>query len=450
MMPQKKLLLVLILVLVILATACGTMIITPTLNTPTQLTASGTIETDLVRVAAQVGGRIESLAADEGDEVTAGQVLARLDDVLLRAELKKAEAALAMAQAQLAQARAGARPADLRKAEGAVKLARATRDGAKVAWEDAQAARDNPQELLLKIAAARSQLAIAEARLAQAMAGKDAAQVEHDLWANVADLVTSPTRVCIPLPDGTLFCQDFYAGDRQVKNAFYQWNLSSQRLAGLWDTIAQAKAGRDAAQASLDALLAQRDNPLAANAQVDGAWAQYQAAEAALQEAEATLALARAGATTEQIRMAEANVRQAEAAVQALQVTLDKMTLRAPIAGLVTTRSVQEGEMAIPGVSVFTLANLEQVQLTLYIPETRIARVKVGQTVNVRVDSFPGRAFTGRVSYIAPQAEFTPRTVQTEEERARMVFAVKVAIANPDHALKPGMPADAVIEEAQQ
>jgi multidrug resistance efflux pump len=105
--------------------------------------------------------------------------------------------------------------------------------------------------------------------------------------------------------------------------------------------------------------------------------------------------------------------------------------------------------MAIPGVSLFTLANLDQVELNLYIPETQIARVKVGQRVVVSVDSFPNRAFEGRVTHIASQAEFTSSTVQTKEERTKTVFAVKVAIANPDHALKPGMPADAVIQEAQ-
>jgi len=145
--------------------------------------------------------------------------------------------------------------------------------------------------------------------------------------------------------------------------------------------------------------------------------------------------------------MAESNVRQAESAVRALEVQLDKMTLHAPIRGLVVARSVNEGEMALPGVTLFTLANLDHVDLTLYIPETHIARVRVGQRVSVSVDSFPNRIFEGRVTFIATQAEFTPRTVQTKEERAKMVFAVKVTIYNPDHALKPGMPADAVIQE---
>ncbi|MDO9066100.1 MAG: efflux RND transporter periplasmic adaptor subunit, partial [Chloroflexota bacterium] len=154
---------------------------------------------------------------------------------------------------------------------------------------------------------------------------------------------------------------------------------------------------------------------------------------------------ARAGASPEQVRVAQAGVAQADAAVLSLLVMLDQSTLRAPIAGLVIARSVEEGEMAIPGASLLTLANLDEVRLTLYIAEDRIARVRLGQTVRVQVDSFAGRAFEGKVSYISPQAEFTPRAVQTQEERVKTVFAVRVTIANQDHALKLGMPADAVL-----
>ena len=93
-----------------------------------------------------------------------------------------------------------------------------------------------------------------------------------------------------------------------------------------------------------------------------------------------------------------------------------------------------------------TIANLDEVTLTIYIPEDEIGKVKVGQTVEVSVDSFPGKVFEGRVNYIASEAEFTPKNVQTKKERVNMVFAVKVKIPNPGHELKPGMPADATIK----
>jgi HlyD family secretion protein len=417
---------------------------TGTSTAANELRASGTIEADEYRVSAQTGGRIQSLLADEGDEVTAGQVLVKLDDALLATEMKKAQAARSAAQAGLGLAQAGARQEDLAKAAAGVSMARAARDGAKVAWDDALAARDNPQELDLRIAAARSQVAVSDARLAQAQAGTDAAQAQSDMWATIAGMMSGSQTVCFDTPSGPV-CTQVNTPRQYTDNASFQWNQASQQVAGAWDNVSLATAGRDAARANLDSLLAQRANPLVVNAQVSAAAAQFAVTETVVKEAEAALASARAGASPEQVRVAQAGVAQADAAVLSLQVMLDKSTLRAPIAGLVIARSVEDGEMAIPGASLLTLANLDEVRLTLYIAEDRIAQVKLGQTVRLQVDSFAGRAFEGKVSYISPQAEFTPRAVQTQEERVKTVFAVRVTIGNLDHALKPGMPADAVL-----
>jgi multidrug resistance efflux pump len=122
------------------------------------------------------------------------------------------------------------------------------------------------------------------------------------------------------------------------------------------------------------------------------------------------------------------------------------MTIRAPISGLVTSLEANVGEMAIPGATLMTLANLDEVTLTIYIPEDEIGKVMLGREVEVMVDSFPGEVFLGEVVYISPRAEFTPRNVQTKEERVSMVFAVEVRLSNPEHKLKPGMPADAVVK----
>ncbi|MBM3136371.1 MAG: efflux RND transporter periplasmic adaptor subunit [Chloroflexi bacterium] len=137
---------------------------------------------------------------------------------------------------------------------------------------------------------------------------------------------------------------------------------------------------------------------------------------------------------------------QAQAALEALQVQLGKLTLKSPIAGLVTSRAIHVGEVAAPGATLLTIANLDSVKLTVYIPEDRIGLVKVGQQVEVQVDSFPGETFVGEVTFIANRAEFTPKNVQTKEGRVSTVFAVKVQIPNPEHKLKPGMPADAKIK----
>ena len=411
---------------------------------PAPLIVSGTVEADSVRVTTQVAGRVESLPVDEGDEVQSGQVIAHLDDVLLQSQLKQAQAALAGAQAQLAQVEAGARAVDLQRAQAAVTLATAVRDGAQIAWEDAKAARDNPQDLNLRLALAKTQVDIAEQKVAQAEANAEAAKIDNDNWGRLVSLVSKRHTVCEPNGQN---CQEFGADPGAINNATYQWNLSSQKLASAWDTLGIARAGHDAARASLINLQAQAANPLVANTQVNATYGQLQLAEAGVKSAEATLALTKAGATPEQIAVAQMVVRQAEAAVAAIQAQIDKTTLRSPISGIVTARAVSEGEMSAPGVSLLTLADLDHVRLTLYIPETDIARVKTGQNVAVSVDSFPGRTFTGIVSFISPQAEFTPRNTQTAQERAKLVFAIKVDIANGDHALKPGMFADAEIQE---
>ncbi len=151
------------------------------------------------------------------------------------------------------------------------------------------------------------------------------------------------------------------------------------------------------------------------------------------------------GATPEQIAAVEAQVGVARAALDLLEVQTEKLTLPAPISGLVLEMPAHVGELAVPGAPLATLADLENMTLTVYVPEDEIGMVQIGQPVSVTVDAYPDRTFPGTVGFIASQAEFTPKNVQTREERVNMVFAVKVKLPNDDHALKPGMPADAVI-----
>jgi len=162
--------------------------------------------------------------------------------------------------------------------------------------------------------------------------------------------------------------------------------------------------------------------------------------------AQAKLIELKAGPTPEEIAVAEAQVALAQASLSGLLAQKDKMMLRSPIEGVVASRSASAGEAALPGATLLTVANLDEVKLTIYVPEDELQRVYLGQEVQVQVDSFPGRVFTGTVSYISQQAEFTPKNVQTEKERVNMVFAVKVRLPNPQYLLKPGMPADAVLQ----
>jgi HlyD family secretion protein len=213
------------------------------------------------------------------------------------------------------------------------------------------------------------------------------------------------------------------------------------------ENLAAAQTALTNAQRMLDLTLEIRKNPLQLQAGVDSAKTQLDSAEAQLAQAQARLDLVRAGARVEQIQAAEAQVAQARAAQRQIEVQLAKATLTAPRAGIVLSRSLHQGEQANPGATIMTVGALDNVRLTIYVPETDIGRVRQGQKANVTVDSFPGKVFVGAVTFIAQEAQFTPRNVQTRDERATTVFAVRIELTNPDHALKPGMPADAVIVE---
>ncbi len=116
--------------------------------------------------------------------------------------------------------------------------------------------------------------------------------------------------------------------------------------------------------------------------------------------------------------------------------------VRTPISGLLLTRAIEPGEIATPGGTLLVVGDLSTLTLTVYVPEDRYGQVYLGQTYPVSVDSFPGQTFSGRITHIADEAEFTPRNVQTVEGRKNTVYAVRLTLDNPDLALKPGMPAD--------
>jgi len=133
----------------------------------------------------------------------------------------------------------------------------------------------------------------------------------------------------------------------------------------------------------------------------------------------------------------------AKAALDTAQIQLDNATIRAPSSGVILVRAIEPGELAAIGTPIVTMADLTTVKLTVYLAERDIGKVSLGESVAVSVDSYPGRQFAGKITYISDQAEFTPKSIQTKEERTTQVFGVKIEIPNPDQKLKPGMPADA-------
>jgi len=143
--------------------------------------------------------------------------------------------------------------------------------------------------------------------------------------------------------------------------------------------------------------------------------------------------------------MAEARAREAEAGLALAKTRLDYATLKAPVSGVVLAEHIEAGEYVVPGTPVVTLGDLQNTRLRAYINETDLGRVKVGQAVRVRTDTYPEKTYPGRVSFVASEAEFTPRAVQTQKERVKLVYRIKVDVPNPAMELKPGMPADADI-----
>ena len=409
-MPAIASLLIITIVVALLCSACQTT------DGAGPIEASGTIEAEEVVIASEFGGRVEEIVAGEGEEVEAGQVLIRLDTDLVESQVGEAEAALAAARANLARVEAGARPGEIATAEAMLEQAMAARDGAQRAWRDTVAIRDNPQQLNTQIDEAGTQVELAERGVTQAQAQVETLRIQRDAYAGGGD-DESKTR--------------YNALDQQVQAAQAAVAIAEEQVAG--------------ARANLQNLIDMRQNPVALNSVVNQANAQYEDAVAAVGVAQASLDALLAKPTPEEVAVAQAHVSQAEAALGMLQIQMEKMTLYSPLSGLVSNRSIHVGETASPGATLMTVANLNEVKLRVYIPENRYGRIQLGQSVTVEVDSFPGKAFQGEVTYIASQAEFTPRNVQTKEERVNTVFAVKILIPNPDHDLKPGMPADATI-----
>jgi multidrug resistance efflux pump len=422
---------------------------------PTRLTASGIIEATEITVSAESTGRVKAVLAAEGDAVTAGQILVQLDDTLLQSQRRQAEASLAAArgsqaaaeadvtaaQSQLDGLRAGARSQEIAAEQQAVAAAQA---GVAVAGGQLQQARGTLQAATAarELAVARfaqvkegarpAEIDAASVAYQQAAAAVQVAQADYDRIKGEPDVGASPQALALEQATLTL----------EAAKSHYQGVLAGATT----PELNQARAGIDQAVAGI----------IQASATVSQTEAALTAAQANLAAEQARLDLVRAGARPEQIKTAEAQVAAAQAqaqaaagqvgAAQAAVALVDdqiaRLAITAPADGVILVRSVQPGEVVLPGGPLLTLGDLSHLTLTVYLPEDQYGVVRIGDRARVTADSFPGRSFTGTVQYIADQAEFTPRNVQTPEGRRTTVFAVKLAVENPDLQLKPGMPAD--------
>ena len=386
-------------------------------SAPTALAGSGTIEAETVEVTAERGGRVLALKAAEGDEVGAGQTLVELDKSDLLAQRDQLDAALATARSDLALASAPARSEEVAAAQARLGQAEAARSGAELTWQQAEDLVKEPRDLDARITQAQAQVTEAERQVELAQVSLKRMEIQAE-----ADSHNQSDHAAL------------------VQNEADQKQLQAARTG-----VQMAQLALAGAQQQVQDLARLREKPLPLIAQADAAEAAYRQAEAGVLAAQANLTATQADPRPEDVDIAKAQVQEAEAALTAVDVQLDQQTLVAPRNALVGRKLVNPGELAAPGVPLLELDDLDAIHLTVYIPENQIGLVKTGQLARVHVDAYPGQDFEGAVSFIAQQAEFTPQNVQTQEERASLIFAVKIKLNNPDHRLKPGMPADADI-----
>jgi HlyD family secretion protein len=338
-------------------------------TSPVGVFGSGFIEATGVSISPEVGGRIVSISKGEGDEVTPGELLVKLDDSLLKAQMQQAAAALGVSQSAFEQATA------------VRKQASAASEGANKIWQDMLEVRANPLEIDAQITQAQNQLDAAELAL----------KYQKDTT-------------------GTL---------RNAEVISF--------------TLAFAGQQRDAAQKALQSLINIKNNPQSLNSGVDQAYSAYQTALAALDVADKA------------VNVAGKQIDQSQSAMNVIQVQLGKTMLTSPISGTVTARNAEPAEIAQPGFPILSITNLADVTLTAFVRESSLGQVRIGGDAVVSVDSFPGRTFSGKIIFISPQMEFTPKNIRTVGDRETTVFAVKIKLANPEQKLKPGMPADMTI-----
>jgi len=393
------------------------------------LNASGTISVAQVNIAPQLGGMVISVSVKEGSQVKKGDELFRLDDSLLLAQRDQANAAIALAEAALSTAQV--------QYELVLNTARLQdQQNRMTSWNITQ-----PSQFELpawyfdkdeKIAAAKVEMDAASADLEvekvnlQKILTDDASQgflnaekrvANAQVAFLIADQVLAQANGAQDKVDLQNFAQDQYdTAETELTSAQTNYNrlLTTQAAKDVLEVRARVRVAQERFDRTLDYYnsLMSGDQSL-----------QVKAAESGVKQAEAALS-------------------QAQAALATLDVQLEKTIVKAPVDGTVLTRNLEVGETLAPTGVVMTIGQLQEVNLTVYIPETEYGKVKLGDQVSITVDSFPGETFTGTLVYISDQAEFTPRNVQTVEGRKTTVYAVKLSVPNTDLKLKPGMPAD--------
>jgi HlyD family secretion protein len=393
------------------------------------LTASGTIAITQVQIGSELGGRVVAIKVDEGDAVEAGDVLVQLDTTTLQDQRAQAQASYDLLVSggtpEQRSARIAAAELQLLIAQQALQD---LHDGADMALAQAKLARADALDALDK---AEYQWYINQPGNRYTAASLQDAKAD----VKITEKRLSNARKNLDKAEGTmaksLAQNELYAAER----AYYQavWLLDWLQADPTEIELAQLDADLELAKANL--ANAERDIEKLADGPDPDALA---LAEAKLKNAQEQLDLAKADPGKEELVIAQA-------AVDLLDTQIDKMTITAPADGVILTRVIQTGEIVLPSSTLMVLGVVDEMTITVYVPEDRYGEITIGQKASVSVDSFPGISFEAVVTAIADQAEFTPRNVQTVEGRKNTVFAIDLRVTVDDR-LKAGMPADVIFK----
>lgn len=445
------------------------------------LTASGTIEGTIVNISPEISGKVKEVLVEEGQPVKLGDPVLVLDDSLLSAQrsvavaqleaanagVQAAENALASAESQyqialeaaLAQGKSTRledwfadpdlfdQPGWYYTREEQIQAMQKQVEIAQKVVEEAQANLDNVSRSLEEAEFIKAEQRLLDARLAYLIAQNVNYHAQNSATEDTPKGLYNRTHC------GTN--AGYFVENARLTNQIYKCT-GDKHLGIAGSTLYKgARAELEHAQKDYNELLDTEaaDAVLQARADLSVALERYYAALDFLRELRTGDQSTGVTAAQSMVDQAQAAVEQAQKAVEQAQANLDltdtqlaKITITAPMDGVILTRNIEAGEFVQPGTVAFAMADLNNITITVFVPEDRYGQISLGQQAQITVDSFPGETFTGEVIHMADQAEFTPRNVQTVEGRSSTVYAIKLKVTDSEGKLKIGMPADVVFK----
>lgn len=399
---------------------------------PNLITANGTLEFTEINISSEVNGKIEKVNIEEGQQVKENQVIAIINSDILKAQLLQSKANLDANKAKLKSLESGVRKQEIQQAESSVMQAQLVLKGAEKSYSNSKEVYENRTQQKQLLDNALSQYKTLKSQYDASRSNYN--QVQASLKNSELNLERYKK----------LYSEDALS-KQQLDLSQSQYDALKAQLNSARANINQVKNSLDGAEINYKNMKNIYENRTQQKQGVINAETQIDIAKTNVKIAQDRLNLLKASAKKEDLDILRAGVVQAEASRKLSEIQLIKSTIKTPLNGIVLQKNIEKGENISIGNSVAVIADISRIWLKIYISETQIGKINLGQKVNVKVDSFPDKVFQGVIKQIGSKAEFTPRNVQTKEERVNQVFSVKVLIPNKDNLLKAGMPADAEI-----